>query len=236
MDSSNNSTSNIKLDQLYKKLNKSSSIAGLNDNIKLKRQITIDKKRYEQSLALESSVALKTSNVESNDSDNDCIQILEDENTNIKTEPIDNEIQVPINDLRFFKLENLEDKTIENELNGILNTSLTDDDDDNNNVIVLDSNDLTNDLQEKIKNLDINKIIEIKIKNESTLNSTEQSSSTTAIMFDSLLGTISGQNDLLINDLAQQLAFNLNLPFEFMTIDEFNKYKQDESIMTTNEM
>jgi hypothetical protein len=46
------------------------------------------------------------------------------------------------------------------------------------------------------------------------------------------LGTISGFNDEFINELAQKLSSNLNLPFEFMTLEEFDKYKENQTILT----
>jgi hypothetical protein len=53
---------------------------------------------------------------------------------------------------------------------------------------------------------------------------------TSGELIDSYLGTIIGENDEIINNLADQLASSLNMPYVFMSIDEYNKLRESEMI------
>jgi hypothetical protein len=225
------------LDQLYKKINKATN---LND-VRLKRQVNIDKKRYEQGLELENSKSEQQQQLEVS--------------FNLLTEKdikIDEEF-----DISRIELEQISDGNIENEINCLLdNKKITEndveiieivdnkkelivlsDDDDDDDVIFLDKSLFTDGLRTKLEALNINKIVKVEeVEEKSIVNQLvsikEEKHENTTIMFDSLLGTISGFNDEFINELAQKLSSNLNLPFEFMTLEEFDKYKENQTILT----
>ena len=245
--------SNIKtlsdLDELYKKLNKTSNI----DDVRIKRQVNIDKKRYEQGLELENSI---------NEQHQQQQQLNNDLTAREKHIKIETEF-----DISRVELEQISDRTIKNEINKLLDCShktgtendveiieiddnkhelivLSDDDDDedDDDVIILNKSSFTDELRTKLEALDINKIVKVEEIDEKSVNSNElickkeeiyeNTTTTTTIMLDSLLGTISGFNDEFINELAQKLSSNLNLPVEFMTSEEFDKYKENQSVLS----
>ena len=259
--------STMDLDQLFKKLNKTSNI----NDVRYKRQASIDKKRYEQGLELENSLIQK--------------QQLEGINKAHNKEPeLKIETHIDISKVQF---EPVLDVNIEKEINNLLKSKkktstendvevieidnnkyplivLSDDSDndlgneesvnneeeaeDDDDVIILDKNEFTEELRTKLACLNINKIVKVdegtiedatnnefmNIKKEKFENFNIKTEATTTIMLDSLLGTISGHNDEFINELALQLATNLNLPVEFMTLEEFNKYKENQSVLTND--
>ena len=248
----------MNIDQLFKKLNKTTS---LND-ARLKRQISIDKKRYEQGLELENKINNNNQQVVCTA---DAVDNFETSENNIKIE-----INFDFQDLTNAEVEILNDEVLESELNDMLSINnkkstesdveiieiekkkqeiivLSDDDseddadlnlnDESDDVIILDRDEFAEELRNKLTDLRISKIVKFEEKieddNKIGLNIKQEPVQTTAIMLDSMLGTISGQNDAFINELAQQLALNLNLPVEFMTLDEFNKYKESQAVMAS---
>jgi hypothetical protein len=229
----------LNLDELYKKLNKTSN---LND-VRLKRQISIDKQRYEQGLALENiqlankilppiidtEIKFDFSNIQV-ESVNDTAIKNELESMLFNSIPeIDDDVEI---------IEIVDKKKVINEIILSDDSAASDDDDEDDDVIILEKEDYAEELRNKLTKLSINRIIKVEETfemKEEKHDFVDQPTTTTTIMFDSVLGTISGHNDTFINELAQKLATNLNLPFEFMTLDEFNRYKESQDVKMTSE-